>query len=166
MIVQLPNGRNSARVSFKTVKRKQSYARKLSLSINGFAITHLGWGRESKTECSSAVLCCVFRNLTKRAPRNATEVTEVQEEDKSVMIRERLNSLRFSPVIYIVTVCGFLEFDTKIEWWRGGELNSLRRPFQGRALPVSYPATEAVKDSMGAPQGCQCSRDWRSGVES
>jgi hypothetical protein len=24
-------------------------------------------------------------------------------------------------------------------WCRGGELNSLRRPFQGRALPVSYP---------------------------
>jgi site-specific DNA recombinase len=26
-------------------------------------------------------------------------------------------------------------------WCRGGELNSLRRPFQGRALPVSYPGT-------------------------
>src|ERR1700686_615063 len=28
---------------------------------------------------------------------------------------------------------------------RGGELNSLRRPFQGRALPVSYPGTGASK---------------------
>jgi hypothetical protein len=27
------------------------------------------------------------------------------------------------------------------KWCRGGELNSLRRPFQGRALPVSYPGT-------------------------
>src|SRR5260370_29590562 len=46
-------------------------------------------------------------------------------------------------------------------WCRGGELNSLRRPFQGRALPVSYPGTGAVKDSKGALQGCQCSRGWR-----
>jgi hypothetical protein len=38
-------------------------------------------------------------------------------------------------------------------WCRGGELNSLRRPFQGRALPVSYPGTGAVKDSTGAMQG-------------
>ena len=29
------------------------------------------------------------------------------------------------------------------KWCRGGELNSLRRPFQGRALPVSYPGTGA-----------------------
>jgi hypothetical protein len=36
---------------------------------------------------------------------------------------------------------------------RGGELNSLRRPFQGRALPVSYPGTGAEKDSTGAMQG-------------
>jgi hypothetical protein len=50
MVVQLPNGRNSASISFKTVKRKQSYARKLSLSINGFATMHLGRGRESKNE--------------------------------------------------------------------------------------------------------------------
>jgi hypothetical protein len=28
---------------------------------------------------------------------------------------------------------------------RGGELNSLRRPFQGRALPVSYPGTGAKR---------------------
>src|ERR1700730_14925373 len=41
------------------------------------------------------------------------------------------------------------------KWCRGGELNSLRRPFQGRALPVSYPGTGAVKDSTGAMQGCQ-----------
>src|SRR5271155_3654834 len=26
-------------------------------------------------------------------------------------------------------------------WCRGAELNCLRRPFQGRALPVSYPGT-------------------------
>src|SRR6266853_418388 len=48
-------------------------------------------------------------------------------------------------------------------WCRGGELNSLRRPFQGRALPVSYPGTGAVKDSTVATQGCQCSGDWSSG---
>jgi hypothetical protein len=38
---------------------------------------------------------------------------------------------------------------------RGGELNSLRRPFQGRALPVSYPGTGAVKDCRVALKGCQ-----------
>jgi hypothetical protein len=36
MVVQLPNGRNSARISFKTVKRKQSYARAKLLSIQCF----------------------------------------------------------------------------------------------------------------------------------
>src|SRR6266849_9759170 len=50
------------------------------------------------------------------------------------------------------------EPETAIKWCRGGELNSLRRPFQGRALPVSYPGTGAVKDSTVALQGCQCSR--------
>jgi hypothetical protein len=30
-------------------------------------------------------------------------------------------------------------------WCRGGELNSLRRPFQGRALPVSYPGMSVDK---------------------
>ena len=30
-------------------------------------------------------------------------------------------------------------------WCRGGELNSLRRPFQGRALPVSYPGNSVDK---------------------
>src|SRR5882762_8656362 len=53
------------------------------------------------------------------------------------------------------------ESETAIKWCRGGELNSLRRPFQGHALPVSYPGTGAVKDFTGAPQGCQCSRRWR-----
>src|SRR5712671_7795189 len=52
-------------------------------------------------------------------------------------------------------------WDWQHGWCRGGELNSLRRPFQGRALPVSYPGTGAVKDFTGAPQGCQCSRGWR-----
>ena len=28
-----------------------------------------------------------------------------------------------------------------LEWCRGAELNCLRRPFQGRALPVSYLGT-------------------------
>ena len=32
-----------------------------------------------------------------------------------------------------------------VRWCRGGELNSLRRPFQGRALPVSYPGTGASR---------------------
>jgi hypothetical protein len=35
------------------------------------------------------------------------------------------------------------------KWCRGGELNSLRRPFQGRALPVSYPGT-GVKQILRA----------------
>ncbi len=35
------------------------------------------------------------------------------------------------------------------EWCRGGELNSLRRPFQGRALPVSYPGTYVAKRLYG-----------------
>src|SRR5258708_15575670 len=47
-------------------------------------------------------------------------------------------------------------------WCRGGELNSLRRPFQGRALPVSYPGTGAVKDSTGAMQGCQLRNGFRA----
>ena len=34
-------------------------------------------------------------------------------------------------------------------WCRGGELNSLRRPFQGRALPVSYPGTDVEKRLYG-----------------
>jgi hypothetical protein len=34
-------------------------------------------------------------------------------------------------------------------WCRGGELNSLRRPFQGRALPVSYPGTSVDKRLYG-----------------
>lgn len=34
------------------------------------------------------------------------------------------------------------EAENALKWCRGGELNSLRRPFQGRALPVSYPGTE------------------------
>src|ERR1700687_1629915 len=50
---------------------------------------------------------------------------------------------------------GHREPKTAIKWCRGGELNSLRRPFQGRALPVSYPGTGAVKDSTGALLGCQ-----------
>ncbi len=40
-------------------------------------------------------------------------------------------------------------FDLVVEllgekWCRGAELNCLRRPFQGRALPVSYLGTDAV----------------------
>jgi hypothetical protein len=34
-------------------------------------------------------------------------------------------------------------------WCRGGELNSLRRPFQGRALPVSYPGISVDKRLYG-----------------
>src|SRR6202030_4026914 len=49
---------------------------------------------------------------------------------------------------------------SRSKWCRGGELNSLRRPFQGRALPVSYPGTGAVKDSTGAMQGCQLGLDF------
>jgi hypothetical protein len=30
-------------------------------------------------------------------------------------------------------------------WCRGAELNCLRRPFQGRALPVSYPGTGGIQ---------------------
>jgi hypothetical protein len=30
-------------------------------------------------------------------------------------------------------------------WCRGAELNCLRRPFQGRALPVSYPGTVGIQ---------------------
>jgi hypothetical protein len=33
------------------------------------------------------------------------------------------------------------------EWCRGAESNRLRRPFQGRALPVSYPGTGWNEDS-------------------
>ena len=31
-------------------------------------------------------------------------------------------------------------------WCRGAELNCLRRPFQGRALPVSYLGTQTIRD--------------------
>jgi hypothetical protein len=132
MIVQLPNGQNSARVSFKTVRRKQSYARRLALSINGFAVLRhtpvpgkgIQVGVQTRFLCGPLWLFSVF------------------------------------------SVLGFSEFNTKIKWWRGGELNSLRRPFQGRALPVSYPARWAVKDFTGALQGCQCSRGWSLDVGS
>ena len=36
----------------------------------------------------------------------------------------------------------------ELGWWRGEESNLLRRPFQGRALPVSYPATETTSLSL------------------
>ena len=38
----------------------------------------------------------------------------------------------------------FVERPT-LEWCRGAELNCLRRPFQGRALPVSYLGTRTTK---------------------
>ena len=34
---------------------------------------------------------------------------------------------------------------TGARWCRGAELNCLRRPFQGRALPVSYLGTGVLK---------------------
>ena len=37
-------------------------------------------------------------------------------------------------------------------WCRGAELNCLRRPFQGRALPVSYLGTGTIKDSTEKPR--------------
>ena len=40
-------------------------------------------------------------------------------------------------------------------WCRGAELNCLRRPFQGRALPVSYLGTGMNKDCTDAFQTCQ-----------
>ena len=39
---------------------------------------------------------------------------------------------------------------TQAKWCRGAESNCLRRPFQGRALPVSYPGTVGNEDSTGA----------------
>ena len=38
---------------------------------------------------------------------------------------------------------------------RGAELNCLRRPFQGRALPVSYPGTVGIQNSSGAELRCR-----------
>src|SRR5580692_3100357 len=40
-------------------------------------------------------------------------------------------------------------------WCRGAELNCLRRPFQGRALPVSYPGTEEFGNCSGEAMGCR-----------
>jgi hypothetical protein len=34
---------------------------------------------------------------------------------------------------------------SRLKWCRGAELNCLRRPFQGRALPVSYPGTGRIQ---------------------
>ena len=46
------------------------------------------------------------------------------------------------------------------QWCRGGELNSLRRPFQGRALPVSYPGNSVDKRLYG--RGGIEARAWRN----
>ena len=40
-------------------------------------------------------------------------------------------------------------------WCRGAESNCLRRPFQGRALPVSYPGTGEVVILRTEPRDCQ-----------
>src|ERR1700730_6101857 len=40
-------------------------------------------------------------------------------------------------------------------WCRGPESNWLRPPFQGGALPVSYPGTVESVNFRGAPTGCQ-----------
>src|SRR5487761_1483504 len=42
-----------------------------------------------------------------------------------------------------------------MKWCRGAELNCLRRPFQGRALPVSYLGTGTISDFTGAARACQ-----------
>jgi hypothetical protein len=40
-------------------------------------------------------------------------------------------------------------------WCRGAESNCLRPPFQGGALPVSYPGTSEFLHSRGAREACQ-----------
>src|SRR5713101_2317276 len=40
-------------------------------------------------------------------------------------------------------------------WCRGAESNCLRRPFQGRALPVSYPGTGEVVILRTESRDCQ-----------
>ena len=42
--------------------------------------------------------------------------------------------------------------ESTLGWCRGAELNCLRRPFQGRALPVSYLGTGTIKDSTEKPR--------------
>ena len=37
-----------------------------------------------------------------------------------------------------------------LEWWPGRELNPRRRPFQGRALPLSYLAVEMFREGNSA----------------
>lgn len=56
--------------------------------------------------------------------------------------------------------CNLLGSDTlsterTLGWCRGAELNCLRRPFQGRALPVSYPGTVESKNCSGASLRCR-----------
>src|ERR1700726_1596212 len=41
-------------------------------------------------------------------------------------------------------------------WCRGAESNCLRRPFQGRALPMSYLGTGTIKDST------EKAREWKA----
>src|ERR1700723_150791 len=43
----------------------------------------------------------------------------------------------------------------RLKWCRGPESNWLRPPFQGGALPVSYPGTVESANFRGAPTSCQ-----------
>ena len=46
-----------------------------------------------------------------------------------------------------------------LQWCRGPESNWLRPPFQGGALPVSYPGTLKSVNFRGARKGCQLGRN-------
>src|SRR5258708_38324173 len=48
----------------------------------------------------------------------------------------------------------------KPNWCRGPESNWLRPPFQGGALPVSYPGTRESVNFRGARKLCQISRQF------
>jgi hypothetical protein len=48
-------------------------------------------------------------------------------------------------------------------WCRGPESNWLRPPFQGGALPVSYPGTVESVNFRGARMGCQIKAEPGSG---
>ena len=137
------------------------------MSINGFAIHAPGLGKGIENGQRGRFLCeplWFFVSSVLKSSEVNTENTE-----KSHRAHRELRSSRagvgkrtgdFAAIFYAGGPRSS-ESNSKVEWWRGGELNSLRRPFQGRALPVSYPATVAVKDFTGTLQGCQCSRGWK-----
>src|SRR5271170_3783223 len=85
-----------------------------------------------------------------RRPRN----TQRRPGDGARLPRQARREDRYAARWRHVPGYGKLEpaWVNMLGWCRGAELNCLRRPFQGRALPVSYLGTGTTKDSTEKPR--------------